>query len=191
MKRASCSIDVVAYRTLMRPENNYTLRWEQIRLEANRDRDRHRLDEHKNSSTGIEVEDGLPPDLVRYLRPIYPRPRRERAHPPLSRDGVGVSQYPEAMASARRNCDEMLPKNEQLAGKQAEFYTWRQTGASAIAEIGGEMIARMMGDTSLKTVMDHCFDSSVEHMQEVLERWNAPAGVGLDEPRPDAPNWTN
>jgi hypothetical protein len=27
------------------------------------------------------------------------------------------------------------------------------------------MIVRMMGDTSLKTVMDHYFDSSVEHMQ--------------------------
>lgn len=34
------------------------------------------------------------------------------------------------------------------------------------------MIARMMGDVSLTTVMAHYFDSSLEHMQQIVDRWD-------------------
>lgn len=34
------------------------------------------------------------------------------------------------------------------------------------------MITRMMGDVSLTTVMEHYFDSSLEHMQGIVERWD-------------------
>jgi integrase len=68
----------------------------------------------------------------------------------------------------------MLPADEQLAGVRAHFYTWRNTGASELAARGADpvMIVRLMGDSSLRTVMDHYFDWSVEHMQHVLSSWN-------------------
>ncbi|HEV7768735.1 MAG TPA: hypothetical protein VGQ76_27330 [Thermoanaerobaculia bacterium] len=52
------------------------------------------------------------------------------------------------------------------------------------------MIVRMMGDTSLKTVMDHYFDSSVEHMQEVVAKWT-PSIVEMPTERLKEAGWTN
>jgi integrase len=86
----------------------------------------------------------------------------------------------------------MLPADEQLTGKGAEFYTWRHTGASELAANGADpvMIVRMMGDTSLQTVMNHYFDSSVEHMQEVLMKWEPVIGETRGERAEEERPWT-
>jgi integrase len=69
-----------------------------------------------------------------------------------------------------------LPMNYCHNGKlvNAIFYRWRHTGASELAATGADpvMITRMMGDVSLTTVMEHYFDSSLEHMQEFVENWD-------------------
>src|SRR5438093_8554571 len=62
---------------------------------------------------------------------------------------------------------------ELAAARSGALLHMAYTGASELAARGADpvMIVRMMGDSSLRTVMDHYFDSSVEQMQEVLARW--------------------
>lgn len=183
---------LIAYLTLMRPENNFSLRWEQLSIDARKDLGRFRLDEHKNSSKGVEVEGGLHPALVRYLRPIWRgRMARGLVHPSPA-TGEPYVNIRAQWARLLEIANGMLPPDEQLTGVRQHFYTWRHTGASELAANGGDpvMIARMMGDTSLKTVMDHYFDSSVEHMQEILAKWEPPIGEDASG-RKDQAIWAN
>lgn len=182
---------LVAYLTLMRPDNNFDFRWERIQLHSAKDRGRYRLDEHKNASKGVEVEAGLHPRLVRYLRPIWPGKSASGLVHPNPETGGPYRNIRKQWARLIKIANEMLPSDEQLVGVREHFYTWRHTGASALAATGADpiMIVRMMGDVSLQTVMDHYFDSSVEHMQEILEKWEPiidelTEGRGPDDDQP-------
>jgi integrase len=182
----------IAYLTLMRPENNFALKWSQIRLDVKDDAGRFRLDEHKNSSKGIEVEAALHPVLVRYLRQIAPgRGGSEYVHANVA-TGEPYRNIRQQWERLITIANTMLRPDEQMTGARAHFYTWRHTGASELAARGADpvMIVRMMGDSSLRTVMDHYFDSSVEHIQEVLSKWLDPTE---DESQAGGtPNtWTN
>jgi integrase len=182
---------LIAYLSLMRPSNNFHLRWSQLFLSRDEDTGIFSLKEHKNASKGVEVEAALHPVLVRYLRPLAPGMATEahvHANPATGLPYRNIGQQ------WRRLCaiaNSMLPADEQLTGNRLHFYTWRHTGASALAEAGADpvMIVRMMGDTSLKTVMDHYFDSSVEHMAGVMKRWEPPIGVAIEAAEKDE-SWT-
>lgn len=183
---------LIAYLTLMRPANNLGLRWEQLDIHPRKDTGKFRLDEHKNSSKGVIVEGGLQPKLVRYLRPFYPGPGATGLVHPNPETGKPYVNIVKPWKRLVEIANGVLPADQQLTGKRAQFYTWRHTGASALAAIGADpvMIVRMMGDVSLKTVMDHYFDSSVEHMQEVLSRWEPPIGEEREERGEEGTTWT-
>jgi integrase len=136
------------------------------------------------------VEAALHPALVRYLRMITPGPEASGHVHPNPQTGEPYVNIRAQWARLVEIANGILSKHEQLAGVREHFYTWRHTGASELAAKGADpvMIARMMGDTSLKTVMDHYFDSSVEHMQEVLAKWELPIGEEREES--DAPSWS-
>jgi integrase len=164
---------LIAYLTLMRPANNFGLRWEDVTLDPKRDTGSFRLPEHKNVTRGVDVEGPLHPVLVRYLRPrqqprgfVHPNPATGR---PYFRTG-----RPWARLVAIANDLLRQEGSEPLRGAQEHFYTWRHTGASQLAATGADpvMIVRLMGDTSLKTVMEHYFDSSLEHMSRIVAAWN-------------------
>lgn len=181
---------LIAYYTLMRPENNFALEWSRLSIDEKEDRGRFHLIDHKNSSKGIEVEGALHAQLVKYLRPLMPHDRKGLVHPnPATGEPYTHirKQWPRLIEIA----NELLGPNEQLTGVRTHFYTWRHTGASHLAEIGADpvMIARMMGDTSLKTILDHYFDSSVEHMQEIMQKWIAPPSA--DHHQEGVETWTN
>jgi integrase len=73
---------LIAFRTAMRPGNNFGLAWEQLRIDPERREGSFRLDEHKNSSRGIEVEGPLAPSLLNYIVSIMPSEKpRGLVHP--------------------------------------------------------------------------------------------------------------
>lgn len=183
---------LIAYLTLMRPDNNMSWSWSEITLHPEKDEGRYRLDEHKNSSKGVEVEAALHPILVRYLRQIHPGRGAKGFVHPNPETGEPFTNIRRQWKRLITIANRMLPTDEQLAGKRAQFYTWRHTGASELAASGADpvMIVRMMGDTSLKTVMDHYFDSSVEHMQEIVTKWCPPIGESAQDHSGEA-EWTN
>ncbi len=128
---------------------------------------------------GIEVRAPLSPSLIAYLPTIRPS---EKATGYVHVNQVTGKPY----VNIRRQWDrlveianEMLPEDEQIA--EQVFYNWRHTGATELAATGADpvMIVRMMGDTSLATVMEHHFDSSLEHMQAIVERWDQPQTMQL------------
>jgi len=166
---------LVAYRTLMRPQNNYTLRRGQLFIHPTKDVGTFILDEHKNAAKGIEVQGALHPQLVRYLRARLATSTSEFVHPNLATGEPYRNirkQWARLVAIANEILAEKFPDEPPLEGKRAQFYTWRHTGASRLAEISNPvMIGRMMGDTSLKTIMDHYFDASLETMAKAMERW--------------------
>lgn len=166
---------LVAYLTLMRPANNFALEWGQLKIEDGEDAGTFRLDRHKNSSKGVKVHAALHPTLVRYLRRIrssdtalvHPNPTTGKAYVDIRK------AWNRFVEIANEEFQKVDPK-AKLEGKRAEFYTWRHTGASRLAEISNPvLIVRMMGDTSLATVMKHYFDTDLEHMQETMQRWKA------------------
>jgi integrase len=183
---------LIAYLSLMRPSNNFHLRWSQIKLERDEDTGRFRLDEHKNASKGVEVEAALHPILCRYLRQIAPGAGSAayvHANPATGKPYLNIRKQWARLCTIANG---MLPVDEQLTGARLHFYAWRHTGASALAEAGADpvMIVRMMGDTSLKTVMDHYFDSSVEHMAGVMKKWEPAIGVAIEAKEGES-EWAN
>jgi integrase len=172
-------ICLIAYRTLMRPDNNLSLRWEQLHIDRQARTGWYELPEHKNASKGVEVRAPIAPSLVAYLLTIMVSDKPSGYVHPNARTG-------EPYVNIRRQWDRlveianaMLPDDEQI--KDQVFYNWRHTGASELAATGADpvMITRMMGDTSLATVMEHYFDSSLEHMQLIVARWDQPETVPL------------
>lgn len=169
---------LVAYRTLMRPGNNFGLEWSQLAIDEETRTGRFKLDDHKNVTRGVEVEAPLHRELVDYLLALR-RSGRKLHHRYVHPNPLTGKPY--------RNIDDNHWKrlveiaNEILAeenavlltGVRTHFYTWRHTGASRLAESGADpvLIVRMMGDTDLETVRAHYFDSSLDHMQRIMEEW--------------------
>lgn len=172
---------LIAYLTLMRPETNFELRWEQLVIDPERDRGRFSLDRHKNADRGVEVDAPLKPELVRYLNSVMPSDDPEGlVHP--NPTGLAYTNIGQQWARLVEIANQILGADEQLTGVRTHFYTWRHTGASHLAASSKDpvLVTRMMGDTQLTTVMKHYFDSDFEHMQAAVERWELPvedAGV--------------
>jgi integrase len=70
-----------------------------------------------------------------------------------------------------------------LSGRKADFFTFRHTGASHLAEKTKNpiLIAKMMGDTNVQTVMRHYFNLDIEFMAEMVEGWTVPTLEQRDE----------
>ena len=64
----------------------------------------------------------------------------------------------------------------ELAGRKADFFTFRHTGASHLAEKTKNpiLIVKMTGDTNVETVMRHYFNLDVEFMAEMVSGWSVP-----------------
>jgi integrase len=167
---------LIAYLTLMRPETNFELRWEQLKLHPTADRGRFRLGEHKNASKGVEVDAPLKPELVRYLRSIMPSPDPEGLVHPNPDTRAAYRNIGKQWLRLVEIANSILEPDEQLSGRRTQFYTFRHTGASHLAESSRDpvLVTRMMGDTQLVTVMRHYFDSDFEHMQDEVEKWHVP-----------------
>lgn len=167
---------MIAYTTLMRPETNFELRWEQLKFDPSGDRGRFRLDHHKNASKGVEVDAPLKPELVRYLKTIMPsRKARGLVHPNPD-TGLAFVNIRKQWEQLVKIANNILDPDEQLTEVREHFYTWRHTGASHLAASSRDpvLVMRMMGDTQLQTVMKHYFDSDFEHMQTEVEKWTLP-----------------
>jgi integrase len=63
---------LIAYRTMMRPSNNFSLRWEQLTIDQERMRGSFTLVEHKNQSRGFDVVGPLGRSVIDYLVGIMP-----------------------------------------------------------------------------------------------------------------------
>ncbi|HEX6097695.1 MAG TPA: hypothetical protein VF432_15315 [Thermoanaerobaculia bacterium] len=66
-----------------------------------------------------------------------------------------------------------------LEGKKGEFFNFRHTGASHIAQRGKTpahllAVVKMMGDTSIETVNKHYFNIELDLMQEMVLGWQRP-----------------
>lgn len=167
---------LIAYRTLMRPANNFGLTWEQLRINARRDEGSFTLTEHKNSSRGVEVEGPLAPSLLQYLVGIMPSERPTGLVHPNPRTGSPFKNIRHAWRRLIDLANEVLGEDEQIS-PELDFYNLRHTGASELAASGADpvSIVRMMGDTSLATVMRHYFTSELRHMQRLVRVWEAPS----------------
>jgi integrase len=167
---------LIAYLTLMRPECNFELRWEQLIIDSANNRGRFCLDEHKNKDKGVEVDAPLKPELVRYLKAIMPSDDAEGLVHPNPETGSAYANIRTQWFRLVELANEILGPDEQLTGVRTHFYTWRHTGASHLAASSKDpiLVTRMMGDTQLQTVMKHYFDSDFEHMQAEVERWQIP-----------------
>ena len=166
---------LVAYRTLMRPGNNFGLEWGQITLSEATMVGRFYLASHKNVSRGVEVEGAVHRELAEYL---LARRRVAQGSRYVHPNELTGEPYRNIRAHWLRLCEianEILHAEgtEDLRDERLHFYTWRHTGATRLAQSGGDPVAivRMMGDVDLETVMAHYFGSSLEHMQRMMDRW--------------------
>lgn len=164
---------LVAYRTLMRPTNNFALRWEDLRIDVAARKGYFRLDRHKNVSRGINVEAPLAPSLLNYLMMIMPSDNPTGLVHPNPSTGEPYDNIRDQWNELVDLANGLLPKEEQITHR--DFYQWRATGASEMVSRAGAdpvMVARIMGDTSLKTVLEHYFDSSLAHMESIISKWD-------------------
>jgi len=185
---------LIAYLTLMRPENNLTLEWSQVTLGPGDDQGSFRLDKHKNDDKGVLVEGPLHPLLVQYLRSIRPSESPSGLIHPNPETGKAYATIPvKQWVKLKRIANSMLAPNEQLTERRGHFYAWRASGASRLAAHGMDpiKIVRMMGDTSLATVTKHYFDSSLEEMAASVKTWVPFGKVVNDDEVLDRPETVN
>lgn len=167
----------VAYFTLMRPKNNFALTWEEVRLHPIEDTGTFRLVNHKNERKGITAEGPLAVQLVCYLRSIRPRGATGLVHP---NPATG-----KAYVDIRKQWNRLITiassmLGYELTGRKADFFTFRHTGASHLAEKIGHNpmpLVKMMGDTSVETVRKHYCNLDLEFMREMIDGWALPDEV--------------
>lgn len=72
--------------------------------------------------------------------------------------------------------DSRCSGEQPAEGRKADFFTFRHTGASHLAEKTGNpiFIVKMMGDTNVQTVMRHYFNLDVDFMAEMVKGWAVP-----------------
>jgi integrase len=164
----------VAYFTLMRPKNNLGLTWEEVTIDPRGENGVFRLVNHKNASKGITAEGPLAAQLVRYLRAVRPSDARGLIHPnPVTgRPYVEIrKQWKRLVKIASR----LL--GYELTDRKADFFTFRHTGASHLAEKLGHNpmpLVKMMGDTSVETVRKHYCNLDLTFMQKLVDGWDLP-----------------
>jgi integrase len=173
----------VAYFTLMRPKNNLALTWEEIDPTCTT----FHLDQHKNVNRGIRADGPTSPQLAQYLRSIRPAGAVGPVHanPATGAPYVDIrKQWSRLVAIA----SDML--GYALTARKADFFTFRHTGASHLAEKTKNpiLIAKMMGDTNVQTVMRHYFNLDIEFMAEMIEGWTVPTVDGRADEETEVAN---
>ena len=167
---------LIGYYSLMRPENNRQLDWEEITLDPATMRGTFKLDQHKNVNKGIKARGPIARELVEYLLSIRPANASGPIHPnpETGRPYVDIrKQWKRLLAIAA----DIL--GYELTGKKAKFLNFRHTGASHIAQRGRDprhllAVVKMMGDTSVATVNRHYFNLEDDLMQEIIDGWAVP-----------------
>jgi integrase len=174
---------LVAYFTLMRPNNNRAWTWEEIDSAASR----FELDQHKNVNRGIRARGPIAAQLAKYLRAIRPDNARGPVHG-NPRTGLPYRDIRKQWNKLVAIASDIL--GYPLIGRRADFFTWRHTGASHLAEKTKNpvLIVQMMGDTNIKTVMKHYFDLDFEFMAEMVADWTVPTIEQHDEALEDVSN---
>jgi integrase len=167
---------LVAYFTLMRPRNNLALAWHEV------DRPRRgyfSLDDHKNVNKGIRAEGPLAEQLARYLDSIRPSNASGLVHfnPANGRQYVDIRKQWRRLVEI---ASDML--GYKLTDRKADFFTFRHTGASHLAEKTSNpiLIVKMMGDTNVQTVMRHYFNLDLAFMAEMVSGWEVPKLEGRE-----------
>ena len=166
-------ICLVALFTFMRPENNFGLMWEQLMIDTKKNTGTFTLTKHKNDDKLGDVTGPLHPDLVRYLRTIYPGVGAHGFVHPNPMTGKPYRNIRKQWFRLIEFANRYLPAEQQITGVRRHFYLFRHTGASHLARHTGDpvLVTKMMADSSLTTVMKHYFDSAVDHMQRMVATW--------------------
>ena len=167
---------LVAYFTLMRPKNNRALTWQEVALDPVKMTGSFELDQHKNVNKGIRAYGVLAPRLVKYLLSIRPPNARGYIHanPATGKPYVDIrKQWDRLMAIA----SDML--GYPLVNEKADFFTFRHTGASNIAQSSRNRdelmrVVNMMGDTNVETVSRHYLNLQYAPDDEVIANWDLP-----------------
>jgi integrase len=168
---------LIGYYTMMRPDCNLHLRWDEVTLDASTLTGWYKLDQHKNVNKGIKAEGPLAEELVDYLlriRPTNPGNTPIHFNPETGKPYVDIrKQWERLMTIAGR----ML--GYDLEEKKRTFFNFRHTGASHIAQRGKTpahllAVVQMMGDTSVATVNRHYFKMEPELMRELVLGWKRP-----------------
>jgi len=168
---------LIGYYTMMRPDCNLHLRWDEVSLDPQTLTGWYKLDQHKNVNKGIKAEGPLAEELVEYLlsiRPANPGNAPIHFNPETGRPFVDIrKQWERLMTIASR----ML--GYDLEGKKRMFFNFRYTGASHIAQRGktpAHLLAavQMMGDTSVATVNRHYFKMEPDLMRDLVLGWARP-----------------
>ena len=136
----------------------------------------YQLDKHRNVNKGIKARGPLAAELVDYLAAIRPPNASGPIHfnPSTGEPYVDIrKQWNRLLEIAGR----ML--GYDLEGKKGEFFNFRHTGASHIAQRGKTpahllAVVKMMGDTSVETVNKHYFNIELDLMQEMVLGWERP-----------------
>lgn len=168
---------LIGYYTMMRPDCNLHLRWDEVTLDAKNLTGWYKLDQHKNVNKGIKAEGPLAEEVVEYLlsiRPANPGNAPIHFNPETDLPYVDIrKQWERLMVIASR----ML--RYDLEDKKRTFFNFRHTGASHIAQRGKTpahllAVVQMMGDTSVATVNRHYFKMEPELMRELVLGWKRP-----------------
>lgn len=167
---------LIGYYTLMRPINNRALTWEEVTLDPVKRTGKFRLDRHKNVNRGINAYGRLARQLVDYLLSIRPRNARGVIHPnPASgKPYVDIrKQWDRLIAIASRIL------GYQLVDEKADFFTFRHTGATHIAQRATDKeelmrVVNMMGDTNVETVRRHYFNFEYDDDEDIIDTWELP-----------------
>lgn len=135
---------------------------------------------------GISARGPISEQLASYLRAIRPTSARGPVHPnpATGKPYVDVrKQWNRLIAIAST----ML--GYALDGRKADFFTFGHTGASHLAEKTKNpiLIAKMMGDMNVETVMRHYFNLDIEFMAEMIAGRSVPT---IHEQSRDG-DWTN
>jgi integrase len=167
---------LIAYFTLMRPNNNRALTWEEVTLDPVKRTGYFRLDRHKNVNKGIKAHGRIARRLVDYLLSIRPRNPKGYIHPNPATGKPYVD--------IRKQWDRLIAIASDILGyplvnQKADFFTFRHTGATHCAERATDReelmrVVNMMGDTNVETVRRHYFNFQYEEDDEHIDGWELP-----------------
>jgi hypothetical protein len=127
------------------------------------------------TSTGHQGARPLAAEFVDYPR-VHSAAERFRTHALRPIDGRVVRRHPQAMDRLLEIAGRML--GSDFKGKKGEFFNFRHTGASHIAQRGETLphllaVVKMMGDTSVETVNNIELDLSRAPGAPVARRMDA------------------
>jgi hypothetical protein len=145
-----------------------------------------RLDRHKNVNKGIKAYGRLARQLVDYLLAIRPRNAKGYIHPNPATGKPYVD--------VRKQWDRLIAIASGILGyplvnQKADFFTFRHTGATNIAQRASTRdelmrVVNMMGDTNVETVRRHYLQLPVRRRRADDRRLGTAAVGSLRERAP-------